>query len=146
MARSVESSSASCASAGSLPQVGEVLVYERSFTEQDVIDFQRLSGDAGRHHARPDAQGRRVLHGLLTASLPTKIGGDLDFLAREMHFEFLRPTYTGDSLRCEVTVTEVEPAPGRVRLSMRGSCRNQAGEEVLRFSARGVVLVVDGER
>lgn len=121
-------------------EVGEVRVFERRFTEEDVLAFQRISGDAGRHHDRPDALGRRVVHGLLTATLPTKIGGDLDFLARDMHFDFLRPVFTGDTIRCEVTLTEVTPEAGRVRLVLSGSCRNQDGKEVLRFASRGVVL------
>ncbi|WP_437665125.1 hotdog domain-containing protein [Sorangium sp. So ce1182] len=121
-------------------QVGEVSSFERCFTDEDVLEFQRISGDAGRHHARPDAQGRRVVHGLLTATLPTRLGGDIDFLAREMQFEFLRPVFTGDTVRCEATITEVAPEAGRVRLALSGSCWNQEGKEVLRFQARGVVL------
>ncbi|AUX44515.1 enoyl-CoA hydratase [Sorangium cellulosum] len=121
-------------------QIGEVSVVERRFTDEDVLEFQRISGDAGRHHARPDAQGRRVVHGLLTATLPTRLGGDIDFLAREMQFEFLRPVFTGDTIRCEMTITEVAPEAGRVRLSASGGCWNQDGKEVLRFQTRGVVL------
>ncbi|WP_437931441.1 hotdog domain-containing protein [Sorangium sp. So ce291] len=121
-------------------QVGEVSSFERCFTDEDVLEFQRISGDAGRHHARPDAQGRRVVHGLLTATLPTRLGGDIDFLAREMQFEFLRPVFTGDTVRCEATINEVAPEAGRVRLALSGSCWNQEGKEVLRFQARGVVL------
>jgi acyl dehydratase len=120
-------------------QVGEVRAFERRFTDEDVLEFQRLSGDAGHHHARPDAQGRRVVHGLLTATIPTKLGGDMDFLAREMSFEFLRPVFTGDAIRCEMTIAEVTPEARRVRLTLSGSCRNQDGKEVLRFLARGVV-------
>lgn len=121
-------------------EVGQVLTHERTFTHEDVLAFQRLSGDAGRHHATPDAQGRRVVHGLLTASIPTKIGGDLDYLAREMNFEFLRPVFTGDTIRCEITITEVVPEARRVRLAMTGVCHDQNGKAVLRFSSRGVVL------
>ncbi|WP_437785641.1 hotdog domain-containing protein [Sorangium sp. So ce1097] len=121
-------------------QVGEVLACERRFTDEDVVEFQRISGDAGRHHARPDAQGRRVVHGLLTATIPTQLGGAIDFLAREMQFEFLRPVFTGDTIRCEATITEVVPEAGRVRLAMSGSCWNQHGKEVLRVHTRGVVL------
>ncbi|WP_437569945.1 hotdog domain-containing protein [Sorangium sp. So ce542] len=121
-------------------QVGDVSAVERRFTDEDVVEFQRVSGDAGRHHAQPDAQGRRVVHGLLTATLPTRLGGEIDFLAREMQFEFLRPVFTGDTIRCEATITEVAREPGRVRLAMRGGCWNQDGKEVMRFQARGVVL------
>ena len=120
-------------------QVGEVLAFERRFLDEDVVAFQRISGDAGRHHARPDALGRRMVQGLLTATLPTKLGGDIDFIARDMHFEFLRPVFTGDTIRCEMTLDEVAEEPGRVRLTMRGVCRNQDGKEVLRILTRGIV-------
>jgi acyl dehydratase len=121
-------------------QVGDVSVHERTFTVDDVRAFQTISGDAGHHHAAPAGRARLVVHGLLTATLPTKLGGDLDYLARDMQFEFLRPVFTGDAIRCEMTVTEVVPAPRRVQLAMRGACTNQDGKEVLRFTTRGVVL------
>ena len=121
-------------------QVGETLTYERAFSDDDVVEFQRMSGDAGRHHARPDATGRRVVHGLLTATLPTKLGGDLDYLAREMSFEFLAPVFTGDRVRCEMTIAEVVPAKRGTRLTLVGTCHNQDGVEVLRFRSRGIVL------
>jgi acyl dehydratase len=121
-------------------RVGHVLAHERTFTDEDVDGFLRMSGDEGRHHRKPDAQGRRVVHGLLTATLPTKLGGDMDFLAREMVFEFLRPVYVGEAIRCEMTVDELAREEGKIRLSMSGICRNQIGKEVLRFTARGIVL------
>jgi acyl dehydratase len=121
-------------------EVGQVLTHERSFTDEDVLAFQRLSGDSGRHHVKPGASGRRMVHGLLTASIPTKLGGDIDYLAREMHFEFLRPVFVGDTVRCSAEITEVLRETGRVRLTMAGACSNQSGKEVLRFSTRGVVL------
>jgi len=120
-------------------EIGQVLTHERSFTDDDVLDFQRVSGDEGRHHVTPDATGRRVVHGLLSACIPTKIGGDLDYLAREMTFEFLRPVFTGDTIRCRLEITEVVRETDRTRLAMVGACHNQSGKEVMRFSTRGLV-------
>jgi acyl dehydratase len=119
--------------------VGEKLVYERSFTQSDVIAFTQISGDAGAHHVHPAPDGRLLVQGLLTATIPTKLGGDLDYLAREMTFEFLRPVYTGDVIRCEVTIRQVDEQPDRVRLVLDGACTNQAGEVVLKIATRGVV-------
>jgi len=119
--------------------VGDQLVHERTFTDADVIAFLEISEDRGRHHADPDPDGRRLVHGLLTATIPTKLGGDLDFLAREMRFEFLRPVYTGDTIRCVITIDEVDVKPDRTRLAMTGICRDQRGDEVMRFFTRGVV-------
>ena len=88
----------------------------------------------------PDASGRILGHGLLTATLPTRVGGALDFLAREMHFEFLRPVWTGDTVRCEVTLTELSETPRGTRLAAGILCRNQDGKEVLRGWTTGMVL------
>jgi len=121
--------------------VGDTFVHERTFDHDDVLAFVRISGDAGAHHVAPAPDGRRLVHGLLTATLPTKLGGDLDYLAREMHFEFLRPVFTGDTIRCEMHVAEVEHRPDRVRLALVGACTNQHGEDVLRVRSRGIVRV-----
>ena len=121
--------------------VGDVRVWERTFTEEDVRLFARFSGDEGEHHLERDAQGRLMVHGLLTATLPTKIGGDLNFIARELTFQFHRPVFAGDTIRCEVTLVELEPADGHVLVQSRWVCRNQQGKEVMTGEARGVVRV-----
>lgn len=89
-------------------QVGYIITFERTFTVEDVELFTKVSGDAGAHHITPDEQGRLVIQGLLTATLPTKIGGDHNVLARTVNFEFLRPVYSGDTITCEVTIEKFE--------------------------------------
>lgn len=114
---------------------GTTLSYERTFTREDIERFAELTGDRGRHHVVE----RPVVHGLLTASLATKLGGDLDFIAADMHFDFLRPVYVGDAIRCDLVVEEAAPDRGNTRVTLGGSCKNQRGEEVLRFSSHGVI-------
>jgi len=121
-------------------EVGDRLSWTRTFTTDDVELFGRVSGDRGVHHVQPDAQGRLMVQGLLTATLPTKLGGDLNYLAREMLFEFLRPVFSGDTIDCVVTVSRVEKQPGRTYLEFEIVCTNQAGKVVLRASTKGVVL------
>jgi acyl dehydratase len=118
---------------------GDVIAWERSFTEDDIQLFGRLSGDLGEHHVVPDDQGRVMVQGLLTATLPTKIGGDLNFIARELTFEFLRPVFAGDTIRCEVTVSGIEPAERHTRMRFNWVCRNQHGKEVLIGRGYGVI-------
>src|SRR5712691_12526440 len=98
-------------------QVGDTLSWTRTFTEEDIRLFATLSGDEGEHHLQPDTQGRLMAHGLLTATLPTKIGGDLNFIAREMTFQFHRPVFVGDTVQCDVTITALEPAEQTTRMS-----------------------------
>ena len=120
-------------------RVGDIIAWERTFTVEEVNAFTLISGDAGTHHIAPDEQGHLLVQGLLTATLPTKIGGDLNLLARELDFQFLKPVYTGDTIRCEVTLTEVTPTERGTRLSFTWSCRNQRGTEVMIGRGYGVV-------
>jgi acyl dehydratase len=116
------------------------MVVERTFTAEMVDKFTELSGDRGRHHVQPDAQGRRIVQGLLVASLGTELGGRLNFLSRTMEYEFLRPVYVGDTIRCTARLEQVEHRPGKTRLVISIKFVNQAGEEVIRGSTRGAVL------
>lgn len=123
-----------------VPVEGEVRTYVRAFTESDVRQFADLSNDRGAHHAESDDEGRLVVHGLLTATLPTKIGGDLDVLARSMTFDFHRPVYTDEEIRCEVTVERVEESSDRVDVAAALECRNETDEAVLTGEFDGVIF------
>jgi acyl dehydratase len=80
-----------------------------------------------------------MAHGLLTATLPTKIGGDLNFIARELTFHFQRPVFAGDTITCDVTLVELVPDGQFTRLVSKWVCRNQHGKEVMSGEARGVI-------
>jgi len=121
-------------------EVGGQARWSRVFTVEDVRRFSEVSGDRGVHHVEVDADGRLMVQGLLTATLPTKLGGDLSYLAREMVFEFLRPVFSGDRIECVSTATRVERQPGRTYAEFAISCTNQAGKEVLRATSKGVIL------
>lgn len=128
-------------------KVGDVVAWERTFTDEDVREFAKFTGDEGEHHLQPDAAGRLMVHGLLTATLPTKIGGDINFIARRMTFEFLRPVFSGDTVRCEVTILELNEKAQHTELKSSLVCRNQHGREVLTGEAAGVVRRAEaGER
>jgi 3-hydroxybutyryl-CoA dehydratase len=119
--------------------VGQRFTWQRTFTAEDVRHFSRLSGDRGVHHVQPDTGGRVMVQGLLTATLPTKIGGDLNFIAREMTFEFLRPVFTGETITTDVTFTKLEEQDGRLWASVEAVCVNDASKQVLLAHIRGFV-------
>ncbi|EKN63511.1 acyl dehydratase [Schinkia azotoformans MEV2011] len=122
-------------------KVGDIIAFERTFTADDVKLFTTVSGDEGTHHVTPDEQGRLVIQGLLTATLPTKVGGDHNVLARTMNFEFLRPVFTGDTIRCEVTIEKFERQDNnRISIMASFQCANQYEKQVLRGSFAGVIL------
>ena len=122
-------------------KVGEIISFERTFTKRDVELFTEISGDEGIHHLTPDEQGRLVIQGLLTATLPTKVGGDHNVLARTMNFEFLRPVFTGDKIRCAVTIERYEKLENN-RKSILASflCTNQHEKQVLTGNFAGIIL------
>jgi acyl dehydratase len=116
-------------------QVGQTFTYRRTFTEGDVALFCGVTGDLNPYHqdelfARESWYGRRIIPGLLAASMATHIGGLIAFLATEMSFEYVAPVYIGDTITCVVTIAEKDAEQRRVA----GQCTytNQTGAEVLR--------------
>ena len=122
-------------------KVGDVVAWERTFSLEDVRRFAEQSGDEGAHHLEPDESGRLMVHGLLTATLPTKIGGDINFIARTLTFRFHRPVFSGDTVRCEVKIEELKDAGAYTHLKSSWVCRNQHGKEVMTGEAEGVIRI-----
>ncbi|MFU8868065.1 FAS1-like dehydratase domain-containing protein [Natronococcus sp.] len=129
------------------PTEGETHTFERAFTTEEVRQFAELSQDTQPRHTEPDEEGRLLVHGLLTATLPTKIGGDLEVLATSMTFEFRQPVYTGESIACAWTYESVAEHEDRYSLVVDVDCENEAGESVLTATIEGVVWkgVGDGQ-
>jgi acyl dehydratase len=105
-----------------------------------VRAFSDVSGDRGVHHVQLDEKGRLLVQGLLTATIPTKLGGDIDYLAQEMTFRFHRPVFTGDRIRCECIATLVADQGDRTYIEFTIRCTNQDGKEVLTGVTTGIVL------
>ena len=119
---------------------GDSRTYTRTFTTEEVQQFANLSKDEGYHHLVADEEGHVVLHGLLTATMPTKLGGDLNYLARTMEFEFPRPAYTGVEITCEATYESVEKRDDRTSLEVSFVCETEDGDVVLRGRSEGAVM------
>ena len=121
------------------PSEGETHTLTREFTREDVERFADISGDRQPRHLEPDDDGRLMVHGLLTATLPTSIGGDHEWLATHMNFQFHRPVYTGERVECEVEVTHVAERDDRWDLRATATCRNEDDDVVLQGSVEGLV-------
>jgi len=127
------------------PTIGEKASFSRTLTEGDVSLFIGATWDVNPYHtdeifAQQTPFKKRIVPGLLTASLLTHLGGLWAFLANEMKFEFLAPVYVGDTITAEAEVVEAEATGadeerGWVRLGC--CCINQTGEEVLRADVTG---------
>ena len=114
--------------------------WRRQITQDDIEATSALTGDQGGYHvdeAFAQAAGFRTIiaPGMLQASLPTKIGGDLNFLAREMNFRFLKPVYAGDSL--EVVIEGKATDEEKQLVTFEIEVTNQDGEVVLSGSTTG---------
>ena len=108
---------------------GATHTFERIFTREDVRQFAAVSGDTQERHTEPDEDGRLMVHGLLTATLPTKIGGDLEVLAHTMEFEFRKPVYTGETISCTWTMERVEKQGDRYEITADVVC--ERGDDVV---------------
>ena len=93
--------------------VGDTFNTSRTFTEQEVMDFAKISRDYNPVHFDDrfaDAMkfNGKICHGLLVGSMLTEIGGQLGWLATEMDFKFQKAIYFGDTVTLELTVIEID--------------------------------------
>lgn len=121
------------------PVEGETRTFERTFTVEDVRRFADLSGDDQPRHTDPDEDGRVMVQGLLTATMPTKLGGEDEALARSMEFEFRRPVYTGEPITCTSTYETVDERDDRYEFTSDVVCENADGDVVLTATVEGLV-------
>ncbi len=123
-------------------RVGMRWVFRRRITAGDLEATMALTGDRGGYHvderfARAAGFDTVIVPGLLPASLFTKLGGNLNFLAREMVFNFRRPVYVGDRLEAVIEIVEIDPE--RSLAVFEGAITNQDGEQVLTCRTTGRV-------
>lgn len=122
------------------PRLGEKASFRRTLTEADVALFIGVTWDVNPLHTDDIyAAGmpfkRRIVPGLLTASLLTHLGGLWAFMATDMHFQFLGPVFINETLTAQAEVVDFDPA--RRMVVLRCSCTNQDGQEVLRGEVTG---------
>lgn len=121
-------------------QPGDVFEYEHTFSREDVEAFARLSGDRGRHHVEPDAQGRLIVHGLLVCAVPTRLGAEIDYVARDSQWLFIRPIYVGRPMSAKVKINAVEAEERWWRIGMDIRIRDENGRIAVRGESNGVIL------
>ena len=126
-----------------VPETGDLITHERTFTAEDVSEFGEITGDQQSIHTDPDEEGRLIVQGLLTGSLMTKIGGDLSYIARTMEYEFLKPVYTGVAITCEWTVESKTEREDRYLLDNRVIYRDGDGTVVLEAYTSGLIWKAD---
>lgn len=117
---------------------GQHVELTKTFTEEDVQRFIAITGDVNPLHvddafAATTRFGRRVLHGMLTASLFSTMVGMLlpgtGAVYRSQTLSFLRPVYAGDTVTAHFAVRSVDRA--KHRLTIEAWIENAAGERVV---------------
>ena len=122
-------------------QVGDTFRTSRTFTEDDVIRFARISRDYNPVHfdarfAKAKNFSAPICHGLLVASLATEIGGQIGWLASAMNFRFKGPVYVGETITCTWVMTAIDQK-GRARASV--TTTKEDGATVIEAEISGIV-------
>ena len=121
------------------PIEGKTRMFERTFTVEDVQQFAELTGDDQPRHTEPDEDGQVMVQGLLTATLPTKLGSDSEVLASNMDINFHQPVYTGELITCRSTFETVVERDDRYEFTTDVVCKNADEETVLTSATEGLI-------
>jgi len=119
-------------------ETGQHVTFTKTFTEEDVRHFIEITGDTNPLHvdeafASTTQFGRRVLHGMLTASILSTMVGMLlpgtGAIYRSQSIHFLKPVHIGDTVTAHFVVRSIDRA--KRRLEIESWIENAAGERVL---------------
>jgi len=120
------------------PKLGQQATISRSFTEQDVKDFARLSGDFNPIHVDPEFAkttifGQRIVHGVLVSSLfsnllAEKVPGKGSIYLGQT-YKFKKPVFLDQTVTALVEVISVREDKPIVTLNT--TCTNDKGEIVI---------------
>jgi acyl dehydratase len=127
---------------------GDSAEITKTIEQADVDAFAALTGDHNPVHvdeefAKTTRFGRRIAHGMLTASLISSVlanklpGEGSVYLGQTL--KFIAPVFPGDTITARVTVKEVREDKPIVKLET--VCLNQRNEIVIRGEA--TVLATD---
>ena len=113
-------------------RVGERAEYVRTVTEQDVVDFARISGDDNALHldeafSRKTRFAGRVAHGALSfgfmaASQTRLVGAGIIWL--EASVRFTAPVRIGDTVVTETRIVELLPDKQLIRVQCTTRARD----------------------
>jgi 3-hydroxybutyryl-CoA dehydratase len=117
---------------------GQHVTFTKTFTEDDVKRFIEITGDINPLHvddafAAQTQFGKRVLHGMLTASILSTMVGMLlpgtGAIYRSQTIRFLKPVYIGDTVTAHFVVRSIDRQ--RHRLEIESWIEDANGERVL---------------
>ena len=117
-------------------EIGMSRMVQREITQNDILLFSKISGDENPVHlddeyAQQTIFGRRIAHGMLTASLISAViaeqlpGHGTVYLSQTL--KFIRPVLPGQLVTTTVFVTNIEYSNRRVTLD----CECKVDEKVV---------------
>ena len=117
-------------------EIGMRRMLERQITQNDIALFSEVSGDRNPVHldeeyAQQTIFGKRIAHGMLTASLISAViaeqlpGHGTVYLSQTL--KFIRPVLPGQLVTTTVLVTNIEYSNRRVTLD----CKSEVDEKVV---------------
>ena len=123
-------------------KTGDTAEITKTIEQADIDAFANVTGDHNPVHvdeefAKTTRFGRRIAHGMLTASLISAVlanklpGEGSVYLGQTL--QFVAPVFAGDEITARVIVTEVREDKPIVKLET--ICLNQRGDVVVRGEA-----------
>ena len=127
-------------------KVGDSAEITKKITEADIEAFAEVTGDHNPIHlddefAKSTRFGRRIAHGMLTASLISSVlanklpGEGSVYLGQSL--QFVAPVFPGDQITARVTIKQIRD--DKPILKLETICVNQHGETVIRGEATVLV-------
>jgi 3-hydroxybutyryl-CoA dehydratase len=122
-------------------RVGDTFTVVRTFREQEVKDFARVTKDYNPVHfvdrfVKVKNFRGKICHGLLVGSLVTEIGGQIGWIYSKLDFRFKKPVYFGDTVTCSLTISCMAD---KGLTEAKAVCRNQEREVVLEAFLKGYI-------
>ena len=128
-------------------EVGQHVTFTKTFTEDDVQCFIEITGDVNPMHvdeafAARTPFGRRVIHGMLTASILSTMVGMLlpgtGAIYRSQTIRFLLPVHIGDTVTAHFVVASIDRT--KHRLTIDSWIENESGARVLEGTCEAGLL------
>jgi len=128
-------------------EVGQHVTLTKTFTEDDLRRFIEITGDVNPLHVDDEFAagtpfGRRILHGMLTASIFSMMVGMLlpgtGAIYRSQTLTFLLPVHLDETVTAHFVVRSIDRA--KHRLEIDAWIENAAGEHVIEGTCEAGLL------
>lgn len=135
--------------------IGDSASFAKTLSEADMLLFAGITGDVNQlpineEFAKRTRFGRRIAHGMLTASFITNIVGmqlpGSGSTMESQRVRFVKPVFVGDTIEVALMLTVIHPETNRV--DFEATAMNQNGVTVMVGSGTivpPVVLDIDEE-